>query len=144
MNVFFQVVQPHSNFALSVADWITIMVGAAAVAVTVSIYFVAARVNRAQIRMQQGAVDANAYERAKIIYEGAISTLQHELNNLRAEMDRLRAANESMSTEMARVRALNQSIQDEVSRLNRTNEDLTIQVTRLHQQVNIIEKKNGN
>lgn len=132
--------QTVAQHGLSIDTIITMIVGAAAVAVTVSIYFVAAKANKTQLRMQQGAVDAAAYERAKIIYEGAINTLQGEIDSLRGEMSRLRDANESMSAEMARVRALNREMQGEVNRLKRTNEDLSVQVTRLRQQLNLLEK----
>ena len=122
---------------------VTIIIGAAAVIVTVSIYYVSARVNKAQAEMQRGAVDAAAYERAKTIYEGAIQTLQGEIDTLRTEMSRLRVANETMSAEISKARALNQNMQDEVDRLKRNNANLTVQVDRLRAQLNIIENNNS-
>lgn len=136
--------QEPSPGGFSLSTWITIILGVAAIAVTATIYFVSARANREQARMKEGAVDAGAYKRAKEIYEGAISTLQNELDGLRAEMTRLRNANEQMTHEMESVRRLNREMQYEVDQLKRNNEQLSDQVIKMKSQLNVMGKPTTN
>lgn len=72
---------------------LTCVVGAVA-------FFASTRANKIQATAAITAVDAEAYTRARQIYEGALGTLQGEVEDLRKEIVRLRQSNERMSMEL--------------------------------------------
>jgi archaellum component FlaC len=91
---------------------IQILLGVLAAAVGVTGYLLAARTGRVQAESSGKAVDAEAYARARAIYEGAIGTLEQRIKSQgdqialqQDELNRLRATNKALETEAAELRA---------------------------------------
>jgi|SRR5690242_5680539 len=82
------------------------------------------RAGRLQATGTLADIDSKAYERAKVIYESAIDTLQDHVLTLRDQM-------KTLDSEVAKLQATNRSLIQQVSELQATNRDLTIQVSEL-------------
>ena len=82
------------------------------------------RAGRLQATGTLADIDAKAYERAKVIYESAIDTLQEHVLILRDQMKNLDA-------EVTRLQETNRSLIQQVSEMQAVNRDLTIQVSEL-------------
>ena len=82
------------------------------------------RAGRLQATGTLADIDAKAYERARVIYESAIDTLNDHVVNLRAQM-------KSLDEEITRLQATNRSLIQQVSELQSTNRALIVQVSEL-------------
>jgi len=102
---------------------IEILLGILAAAVGAGSYLGAGHAERIKaVGVKQG-IEADAYSRAKTIYEGAINTLEEQLGRLRAEMVELQG-------EMVKLRRSNMELQGQVIELQVTNQRL---IGELHQ-----------
>jgi predicted RNase H-like nuclease (RuvC/YqgF family) len=81
----------------------SLAVGGPSVIVAAASYVFATRAHRETARVENMKVDAAAFDRAKMIYEGAIATLQSEVANLKTEVRDLHA-------EIAGLRSANKLI----------------------------------
>jgi chromosome segregation ATPase len=84
---------------------VEILLGLMAAGMTAAAFFAATRANRAQSQAVQTSVDADAYKRAREIYEGALGTLRTEVESMRLEVTRLRESNDRLREEIAGLRA---------------------------------------
>jgi peptidoglycan hydrolase CwlO-like protein len=105
---------------------VEILLGLLTAAIAAAAFFAATRANRAQAQAASVAVDAEAYGRAKAIYEGAIEALRsqtadlHEqVGALSTEVDRLRTANNDLSGEVDRLRSANSELKRKITVLER-------------------------
>ena len=89
---------------MSDAHWIELLLALIAGIIGWASFRLSTRAVNAQSAAAAKAVDAKAYERAKDIYEGAIGQLREELTELRAEVERLRLANNELRTEVSKLR----------------------------------------
>ena len=101
-----------------------VFLGLLTAVVAVAAFFSAQKANQAQARAQVTAVDAEAYGRAKAIYEGAIEALQSQTADLHDQIEQLGA-------EVGRLRSANTDLSDEVGRLRTANTDLKRKITAL-------------
>lgn len=106
------------------ATVVEILLAVLTVAVGVGTYLGAGRAGRMQAAGTLADIDAKAYERAKMIYESAIDTLQEHVTTLRGQMGVL-------DEEVAKLQVTNRSLILQVSELQVTNTQLTHQVTEL-------------
>lgn len=124
---------------LSTAIAIEILLALIAAAIGVTSYLQAMRANREQVRMAAMqaktaslAVDAEAYSRAKEIYEGALTTLRDELISTRREIRELRDSNSGLIVEIDNLRASNAGLVAEHARLRGEIASLRDEIARLH------------
>jgi peptidoglycan hydrolase CwlO-like protein len=101
-----------------------VLLGLLTAVVAVAAYFSAQKANRLQARASTVAVDAEAYGRAKAIYEGALDALQSQTADLHEQV-------EALSDEVGRLRSANVELSDEVGRLRSANTDLKRKITAL-------------
>lgn len=106
---------------MSSATIVQILLALLTVAVGVGTYLGAGRAGRLQASGTLADIDAKAYERAKMIYESAIDTLQEHVTGLREQMSVL-------DREVAKLQSTNRSLIIQVSELQDTNHSLTVQV----------------
>lgn len=99
-----------------------VILGLLTAVVAVAAYLSAQKANQAQAKAQATAVDAAAYGRAKEIYEGAIEALQSQTADLHDQVEQLGA-------EVGRLRSANTRLSGEVDRLRSANTDLKQQIT---------------
>lgn len=97
---------------------IEILLGVLAVMVGVGSFLGASRAARVTAIGAQQDVEALAYERARKIYESAISSLdeqvkrlRHEIGNLDGEVRQLRESNREMSAQVNELSAANARLQ---------------------------------
>lgn len=103
---------------------IEILLGVLAAAVGAGSYLGSGRAERIKaVGVQQG-IEADAYSRAKKIYEGAINSLEEQLSRLRTEMVELQG-------EMAKLRRSNMELQGQVIELQATNQSLLREIHQL-------------
>lgn len=72
------------------SELIPLVVGVPSVIIAVSSYFFATKAHREAVAEAKGKVDAEAYTRAKDLYESAISELRTQVAELRTESARQR------------------------------------------------------
>ena len=102
--------------------WVTILLGVLTLALPTAAYFASTRATRLQVaashreaeharEAQRLAVDAAAYDRARQMYEAAISLLKDQVDDLTSriatlseEVHRLRSANEKLEREVIKWR----------------------------------------
>lgn len=91
----------------------SVILGVLAAAMTLIAFVSASRANRSQANAAVVAVDAEAYTRAREIYEGAMGTLRVEVESMRGEIGRLRESNmdlqgqvKELTTEIDRLRSV--------------------------------------
>jgi len=106
------------------ATIVQILLAVLTVAVGAGTYLGAGRAGRLQASGTLADIDAKAYERAKMIYESAIDTLQEHVTGLREQMSVL-------DTEVVKLQSTNRSLIAQVTELQETNRSLTIQVREL-------------
>jgi peptidoglycan hydrolase CwlO-like protein len=106
---------------------VEVLLGLLTAVVAIAAFFSAQKANRAQAKASTIAVDAEAYGRAKAIYEGAIQALQSQTADLHAQVEQL-------GTEVSRLRSANTDLSDEVGRLRNANTDLKRKITALERQ----------
>jgi peptidoglycan hydrolase CwlO-like protein len=94
----------------SLSIWIPICLGIITAAVTVSAFRLSTGANKTQAKAATAAVDAEAYDRAQKIYEGAIDTLKGQVSDLTLQVDRWRESNQSLEREMIRLRNSNNEL----------------------------------
>lgn len=92
------------------ATAITIIIGAISLAVTIIIYIASTHAVRVQTENSNpnavlSRVDAEAYDRAKRVYEAAIDQLEEETVRLQSQSRDLQAEVLRQSAELARLRA---------------------------------------
>lgn len=96
---------------------IQILLGLLVIILPTAVWFASTRAIRAQSGAAKGAVDAAAYGRAKDIYEGALDQLRTEVSDLRAEIARLRQANEGLASQVQHLSEVNITLRDQISGL---------------------------
>lgn len=74
---------------VSTAVATVILISIPSVIIAISSYVLSVRAKRETARAASAQVDAEAYTRARILYESAIGTLRQELTDCRAENGRL-------------------------------------------------------
>ena len=125
---------------MSSATIVQILLALLTVAVGVGTYLGAGRAGRLQASGTLADIDAKAYERAKMIYESAIDTLQEHVTGLREQMSVL-------DGEVAKLQATNRSLIAQVTELQDTNHRLTVQVRELRdsntQLIDELRRKDG-
>lgn len=103
---------------------VQVIVGAVPIGVAILSYRAAAEAARRseaatiaaaerQAEIERTKVDAEAFQRAKQIYESALERLQTQLDQVQAECDRL-------NTELAQERETSQRLREQIARLERT------------------------
>lgn len=97
--------------------WIALIAMAGTIVTGVITY----RTSRATTHVEQTKVDAAAYDRARLIYEGALTTLEEQLAGVRSQLN-------SVSAQLAQE-------QDTSAGLRRQIRDLRIQMAELEQTV---------
>lgn len=107
---------------MSTSIIVEILLGIMTIALGIGGYFGASRANKAQEEIKQEDIDAQAYGRAKDIYESAIRALQDNITQLRqqmadleAELVKLRRANGDLLTEVAKLRVSKAQIEAELN-----------------------------
>jgi len=103
---------------------IEILLAVLTVAIGVGSFVGASRANSSQAAGTRAAIDAAAYERAKLIYESAIDTLQEQIQALRVQMS-------TLDEEVIKLQRTNQSLMIRVGELQATNSELTKQISEL-------------
>lgn len=100
---------------------VEILLGLITIALGVGGYFGATKANRTQQETKQEEIDAQAYGRAKDIYESAIKSLQdnivqlrQQMSDLEAELVKLRRANGDLLTEVSKLRVSKAQIEAEL------------------------------
>lgn len=101
---------------------VEILLGLLTAAIATAAFFAATRANRAQAQAAETAVDAEAYKRAKEIYESAIGSLKDQTRDLHDQVVNLQ-------TEVSRLRTQSADLQTEVTQLRSSNRDLRAQVS---------------
>jgi predicted RNase H-like nuclease (RuvC/YqgF family) len=91
---------------------LTVLLGILTAVIAYSAYRLASKANTAQSNATKTAVDAEAYKRARELYESAIKTVE-------AEADRLRTEVTSLHDEVGRLRSINDTLTTEVRKLRR-------------------------
>lgn len=93
---------------------IEILLGVLALMIGVGSFVGASRAAKVQAIGVQKSVEANAYQRATDIYEGAIAAMDGQLHRLRAdivalehEVNKLRVSNVKLSTEVSELQEAN-------------------------------------
>lgn len=114
---------------------VEILLGLIAAVIGFSSFYQATRANREQARLALAqstattkAVDAEAYERAREIYEHALNTLRAELRSTGTELHELRDSNEKLSTALREART-------EISEVKNSNERLRGEITLLRAEI---------
>jgi chromosome segregation ATPase len=69
-------------------------------------------------------VESDAYTRAKLIYEGALDSMEEQLARLRAEIASLRAEIASLSGEVSALRTANSELRLQVAEMQGINAEL--------------------
>jgi predicted nucleic acid-binding Zn-ribbon protein len=103
---------------------VEILLSVLAVMIGIGSFVGASRANKAQADGAKSAIDANAYLRAKEIYEGAIDALQDQIVALREQMV-------SLDTELTKLQQTNRNLILRVSELQDTNLELIKQIGEL-------------
>lgn len=102
---------------MSSAVVIEILLGALASSIAVLSYISATKANREQAKVARLEVDAEAYTRAKEIYESALAALRQEVIDMRAETLNVRQSNDSLRTSNDALRTEVQHLHEEVTAL---------------------------
>lgn len=115
--------------------WITILLGVLTITLPMAAYFASTRATRLQVQATSAdaeanreagriAVDAQAYDRARVLYEAAINVLRNQIEDLTErvaslsdEVHRLRAANEKLEKEVVRWRSSADNLSHELEML---------------------------
>lgn len=100
---------------------VEILLSLLTIGLSAAAFFAATRANRAQSQAAKTAVDAAAYERAKMLYESAIDTLKGQTTDLHDQVV-------SLQTEVSRLRVQSADLSSEVTRLRSSNTDLREQI----------------
>ena len=102
--------------------------------VGVATFYLATRATRAQAKAAQAAVDAEAYSRAREIYEGALNTLREELVSTRNEMHELKESNVKLTAEL-------ESVRREWESAKISNNGLKAEVSSLHDEIGRMRRR---
>ena len=95
----------------------TVAIGVVTAVIAFATFYLAARAARAQHQAVVKGVDAEAYDRARGLYESAIDNLQEETRRLEAQVASLRA-------EVAQVHDQAALLQAEIRKLRSSNDAL--------------------
>lgn len=95
---------------MNVSIIVEILLGLMTLALGVGGYFGANKANKAQQETKQEEIDAQAYGRAKDIYESAINALQEHIVQLRQQMA-------DLEQELMKLRKVNGELVSEVAQL---------------------------
>jgi peptidoglycan hydrolase CwlO-like protein len=103
---------------------IELLLGALTVVVGFVSYWSSTRAAKAQSLATQADIDADAYNRAKDIYESAIEALKGNVETVReqarmleAEVKKLRDSNKSLQEQVVELRVANARLEDELRHL---------------------------
>lgn len=107
------------------SNWIGAAIAFVSLAISGAVFYVATRASRSRDKSAEKAVDAQAYERAKEIYEAAITQLRQTSTEVEAERDRLRESNSLLHAEVGKLRTEVGKLRTEVNSLRASNEQLT-------------------
>ena len=102
---------------------IQVLLGILVLVVGYTGYVSASRATRSQSASAGKAIDAAAYERARELYESAITTqgasLRAQITDLSAEVTRLRLQGVDLAAEVTALRALNTDLRQQIAVLKR-------------------------
>jgi peptidoglycan hydrolase CwlO-like protein len=104
---------------MHLSDVATILLGLMTISIAFFAYRLSVRANKAQSDSTKTLVDAQAYERAKVLYESAIKTVTDESDRLRTEVSSLHEEVSKLRTEVGRLRAVNTALTREVAELKK-------------------------
>lgn len=105
-------------------------IGLIALAGTIVTGAFSARNARATARVEQSKVDADAYNRAKAIYESALDTVEEQLERVRAQLDRVTHELAQEQDTSASLRAEVRVLRTTVATLERTIADSRVQMSK--------------
>ncbi len=100
--------------ALSSSVLASLAIGVPSVILSGATYVFGTRAHRDAMSQKAATVDAAAYDRAKMLYESAITTMQTESAELRAEVIRLRADVAAMGVRMLALSAENRALEERI------------------------------
>lgn len=108
--------------------FVDILLAILPVAVGIVTYINSQKALRSQAQTAEAEVDAQAYERARAIYESAIAAQSAQLDRMREQSDRQLAL---LNTEVNKLQESNATLRDEVFKLQSSNADLRTRVVEL-------------
>jgi chromosome segregation ATPase len=114
------------------------VIGILAATIAYATFRLSARANKSQADASKAVVDAQAYERAKVLYESMIKTVKDEADHLRVQVGRLESTVDDLQTANTALTHTIAEAQGEVSKLRRevrslqtSNRALTAEVAEL-------------
>ena len=107
---------------------VEILLGVMSVAVAFGSYLGATRAKKAEASAAEADIDAEAFNRAKGIYESAISALENQLGRVRTQLEMLDSQVQALQTTNRELRTQLIELQDSNIELQKTNRVLHAQV----------------
>lgn len=106
---------------MTAATWTNIVLGFLAAGIPVAAFLYAGRANRIQARAEEAkaeieakGVDAEAYIRARELYEGVIGSLREQVDRLESEVKRLSTSNHNLEKEVTGLQLSNAALRAEI------------------------------
>lgn len=96
---------------------VEILLGLIVASVAFATFIMASRANKLQSKAVVVTVDAEAYTRARDIYEGVLNNLRSDIKDLRDSNKELKESNERMRLELIAVHESNNQMVDEIDQL---------------------------
>ena len=122
---------------------VEILLGVLSVAIAFGSYIGASRVNRAQAETATTEIDAQAYQRAREIYESAIDALEEHVNRLKVQMVALGEEVTKLQASNAELHYTNIRLNVQVKELQSANHDLEHQLITLRSRMDDYNHENS-